>query len=418
MSRLPVLGAVLMILAGWAGAEEPSLAKEPKLMWTFATGGGALAAPPAVVGDRVVVGGPNQLMAVDVATGKRLWERRLDDSGPGAVVTSGETAYVTTESCTLYSVPTKSGGLAWKKWLGSAVFCSPAVVGDRLYVSSGTARDGHFYLMSIDRKNGATDWQRRIPAEVTAAPTVVGEKVFFSLWDGSLHALSTSGKKLWEAQVFAASPPVVGPKSLFVNARLGTELTRLDPATGKVAWTRALTEARGTATKERGTASEAPMPVNLATMASTPVPAGEFVFVGSQDGAMACVRADSGEPVWRQELGRAENGQSGPVALSSPAVVREKVYVGSASGGLYCLDATRGKVLWSYQADSAIRWSPIVHQGKVLFNTEAGTLHCLDTGDPTAHGWSQWGGNATHTMKPVAVDPVGRGTVATPSDEE
>jgi hypothetical protein len=41
-----------------------------------------------------------------------------------------------------------------------------------------------------------------------------------------------------------------------------------------------------------------------------------------------------------------------------------------------------------------------VAKGRVYAVSNAGTLYCLETGDPTDDGWLMWGANATHNGLP------------------
>ncbi len=74
-----------------------------------------------------------------------------------------------------------------------------------------------------------------------------------------------------------------------------------------------------------------------------PVIAGGRVFFGSSaDDTVRALDLGSGRVVWRFTTG-------GPVRFA-PAVAEGKVYVGSDDGWLYCLDAQTGKLTWRFHA--------------------------------------------------------------------
>ena len=50
---------------------------------------------------------------------------------------------------------------------------------------------------------------------------------------------------------------------------------------------------------------------------------------------------------------------------SSPAVVDGKVYIGSTDGKLYCLDADTGASIWNYTTGDVITSSPAVADNRV-----------------------------------------------------
>jgi tetratricopeptide (TPR) repeat protein len=61
----------------------------------------------------------------------------------------------------------------------------------------------------------------------------------------------------------------------------------------------------------------------------------------------------------------------------SPTVADGKVYIGSIEGVIHCLDAETGEVLWTYQTGGEIRSAPAVVDGKVLISSTDGKLYCF-----------------------------------------
>lgn len=420
---LTIAGLVAFTFAfltlGWADEPARPQPKTPPILWKTQIGAAGVSAPPAISGNTIVAGtgmSGTQLVGVDLASGRKDWETALKDNGVGATVVDKDQTYVTTESCTIYSIATKTGKIVWSKWLGDPVLSSPAIVGDRIYVGSGQSPDGHLHLLCLAKNSGGEVWRSIIPSEITATPTVADGKVLVALNDGSLRAYKLDGHPLWNAAIGAASPPVVAKAGVFVNTRGGRELACLDPDTGKTRWTRPL----GGAPAER-TVTTPSGGANLYSMSATPVPAGSRLYVGAEDGSLSCLRADDGGEIWRRPL--IDNGTNEPLsaqkammaaAVSTPVVTHGKVYVGTGIGRVFCLDADQGQVVWQLDTQGAIRWSPLVYQGKIYFTTDAGELYCADTGDPLASGWTQWGGNASHTMDRHGA----RDVVSTDPDEE
>ncbi len=430
--RVVVAGWILGLAAGIApgiGWGEESAAKPPhapQLLWKHTCGPAGLSAPPAIHGGVAVVGSGwsgSELHAVRLTDGGLEWRRALDDNGVGAVVRDGDTTYSTTESCTIYSIPTKSGKIAWKRWLGDPVLSTPALEGDRVYVGSGAARDSHFHLMCLDKRTGRDVWTRRIPCEITGSPAVQDGRVYVSLNDGSVRAFDRNGRELWKRNAAAASVPTLDGKNLLVNTRGGTILACLETDTGKPRWETSVSSEAGNVLETGAT---------LWTMASTPIRTGHSIFVGTRTGELVCLNAHDGATRWSTKLQstpppadpsdraarRAALGSGSTSALSSPAFANGKVYVGSLAGGLFCVDARTGDVIWRFEAGGAIRWSPVLHKGRVYVTTDQGLLLCMDAGDPKADGWDQWGGNAAHTMTNTRSPGGGRGVVGTPDDEE
>ena len=109
-----------------------------------------------------------------------------------------------------------------------------------------------------------------------------------------------------------------------------------------------------------------------------PVAVGKQLFIGSMvDGSLSAFDLETGVLNWRFY-------SDGPVRLA-PAVAEGRVYVGSDDGFLYCLDAESGKLLWSLSGAPSergqrrhmgngrlisfwpVRGGPVVDDGVVYF---------------------------------------------------
>ena len=107
---------------------------------------------------------------------------------------------------------------------------------------------------------------------------------------------------------------------------------------------------------------------------SSPAVVDGVVYFGSGDGYLYAVDALEGTPTptptnvyditptptpltIREEIWRYETGDSG---RSSPVVVDGVVYVGSQDGYLYAVDADSGDLRWRYETGGVVRSSPVV----------------------------------------------------------
>ena len=134
----------------------------------------------------------------------------------------------------------------------------------------------------------------------------------------------------------------------------------------------------------------------------------ERLYVPADDGALYCLRASSGEPVWRARIGAAPSPRQRIGApgwsydnLTSAAVVADgSVYVGTLDGALVALDAETGAERWRARTDGAIVSTPLVAAGKAVFGSFDGKLRALDarTGAPV---WTVEAG-APVTSSPTA----------------
>ena len=84
----------------------------------------------------------------------------------------------------------------------------------------------------------------------------------------------------------------------------------------------------------------------------------QLVVVGSQDGTVYGLDAQSGWVVWRFRTGKA--------VISSPCVVDGVVYVGSADNNVYALEAKTGRQVWKYATEGQVNSSPAVCQWRFV----------------------------------------------------
>lgn len=436
-----VLVAALTLLAGISRADEPKKdpaphgSAAPKVLWTAPLGGAGATAPPAVAGDRVIVGSGMSgvdVVAFDRETGKKVWSYRTKDNGPGAIVLSGERVHFTTESCTHYAVDVKTGRLAWSVWLGDPVLSSPAVVGDRVYVSSGIAQRrpkgagqsvSGVFLDCRDEKNGSLLWTTSIGREVIQAPVVVGDTVYCATMDGVLHAIAArTGDELWTRSLNAVSAPMATADGLFLSTDSGTSLSRLS-LDGKRRWSARLSEGPESLADE----TKAMMVAMGAGMGSVPCVSGDRVYVGTSTGRVKCLSDADGKEIWSSELASSPAAQKidkalppfrgRGVAVGSPCVTHGRVYGGASDGTVWCASADDGEMLWSLRLSGSVGWSPVIRGGRVYVSSNDGSLTCIDAGDPEADGWGQWGGNATHTGGSGPVEPPVVTTPDMPEEE-
>lgn len=99
---------------------------------------------------------------------------------------------------------------------------------------------------------------------------------------------------------------------------------------------------------------------------------GKRVFVGSSDGGLYAIHANSGETLWRfQTLSYV---QSRPLYDEKEDVL----YFGSHDGALYKVEARSGKLLWRLSTNAEVARRPILHEGIVYFANANDTLLAAD----------------------------------------
>lgn len=122
---------------------------------------------------------------------------------------------------------------------------------------------------------------------------------------------------------------------------------------------------------------------------SSPAVGGGLVVVGSDDGSVYGLNAETGARVWKRSTG-------GPVR-SSPTLAGNRVFVGSNDGKLYALDLLTGSVVWKASIGFEIVSSPAVGGDTVV----VGSNHLY--GFDVATGAKRW---AFAPQQPIVSSPA------------
>ena len=252
---------------------------------------------------------------------------------------------------------------AWVFKTSGAVLSSAAV-------SEGVAYFGcdDRNLYALDVKTGEKKWSFATGGMVRSSPAVSGGKVYFASYDSMIYALDAiTGEKKWAFET-------KGEKHF---------------------------EARGLHYMKP---SAQTIPDFWDLYESSPVVVDGVVYVGSGDGNMYALCAESGQLVWKF--------QTGDVVHCSPAVVDGTVYFGSWDTFFYALDAKTGAEKWRFKTGedaqfhnrTGIQSSPTVVDGTVYFGCRDFNFYALDA----STGEKKWSNNLTWVItSPV----VSRGTV-------
>ena len=108
------------------------------------------------------------------------------------------------------------------------------------------------------------------------------------------------------------------------------------------------------------------------------------VFVGSSDFFLYAVDAESGELAWKYETG--EKVLGGANLLPADGELGARIVVGSYDNRVYCLDAATGEEVWVYETANYVNGTPAIVNGQVVFGGCDAVLHFVNgkTGQPTA----------------------------------
>lgn len=321
---------------------------------------------------------------IDEKTLKKKWRVNLGKGYSGPVVS--EKFVFTTESINedevTHAYDRKDGKPAWTvKWKGkmkvpffaakngSWIRSTPAYDGENLYVCG--MRD---VLHSLNAKSGEVNWtvdfveryKTPLPAfGMVCSPLIEGEYLYIQAGAGIVKLNKKTGKSIWRSLVdkggmfgSAFSSPIIdtlnGKKQVVVQTR--TELTGVDPESGKKLWSKPIKAFRG---------------MNILT----PSVLNNQIFTSSYGGKSLLFdiqkvgKKQSIEQNW-------ENKQEG--YMSGPIILDGHCYIHLRKQRITCLDIKNGETKW-ISSESFGKYMSMVSNGKeILALDEDGTLYLID----------------------------------------
>ncbi len=188
-----------------------------RLRWTV-KGIGPIEGPPAVAGSRVVVVARDtstprvQVLAVDEADGRKLWEYIPRVSGTAASVPAAgdRTVLVGFDDRAVRAIDAATGAERWGSLANSpfSPVSSPAVDGGDVYLADFS---GGLYRLNAGTGDRAWDYQFN-DRVVRSSPVVSGSSVVLGLGDGRLVAVDArTGNLVWQG---SPSPGLIGSIAL------------------------------------------------------------------------------------------------------------------------------------------------------------------------------------------------------------
>jgi outer membrane protein assembly factor BamB len=273
-----------------------------------------LTAQPKVFGSWVVLAlQDGTVMKVEVLTGKLVWETHLDTFVGRNMELSGQSLLAVSSGQILYAIDFQTGTT---QWLLDAGFpdALPIRTSSGPVVSNGTVyfgtADGEIVAVNLDSGKLAWRYNPEFSNErfhdVIGDLVVSGNRLLVTRYDGLVTAISLSGKErrmLWNKKV----PSIAG--SIF---------------------------------------------------------RGERIYVSCVSGAVIAFQADSGNELWRTELGEG----AGYLAAGE-----RSVYVGGASGRVASLEIGTGAVEWIDYLEGRVSTPPFYIGADLYFATGLRNLY-------------------------------------------
>lgn len=302
--------------------------------WSFRAGGEIRTRPTVADGAVYFQADDGFLYKLGATGGEEIWRvqvvekpvERLPFDDPKSrydrfgsdVTASGGRLYLGTHDGRVLALDPATGARLWAYAAGEAVLAAPAVHGDRVYAGSF---DGHVH--ALDATSGALLWKRDTRGAVVSTPAVAGGLVVVGTRAYDLIALhERTGEVAWKRYVWFSwieSSATVRDGVVYVGSSDAAAVLALDLASGRRVWTADVL----------GWAWGQPVVSDARVFAGTSSQAG--YPAGHRAGVVALDRA-TGKTVWRYESEPAAAGAFG--FPGSAAAGEGLVFVGGLDGRL------------------------------------------------------------------------------------
>jgi outer membrane protein assembly factor BamB len=165
-------------------------AETGKMIWKMATGGEVYSSPAISDGKIYVTSKSRITYAFSQENGDVIWQHPVGGEASPAV--SKSAVYVGSDDGGLYALDAKTGEVKWLFPTGSPIISSPAVVGDVVFVASGST------IYAVNTKDGTKVWNFATSDSIESSPAIVDGMVFIGSRDGFLYAIGGDG--VYESQ--------------------------------------------------------------------------------------------------------------------------------------------------------------------------------------------------------------------------
>ncbi len=319
---------------------------------------------------------------------------------------------------------------------------SPAVVADRIFLTSADEKRKEQFALCYDRESGKLLWKRKLHESgwdspgmkgrswANCSPACDGERVYLAFSHKSqviVTALDLEGKEVWRKTVgdfvshhgYSASPVIFG-SSLVLSAdhKKGGYLAALDLETGDLRWkTKRPPDPSYVAPAILDVAGRKQLVISGCNLfagydpatgktlwtskttttecVGTVVAAGDLVFAsgGYPDNLTVCVNArNPGKVVWKK-----------PIRTYVPCMLAfgGHLYTVTDRGIGYCWETASGKEKWKARIGKSFTASPIIAGKRIYAWSDKGTTHVFKT--------------SSSGFEPLAANKLGDEVFATPA---
>lgn len=323
---------------------------------------GRLTASPIVVEGRVLVLDTNGRVSAFTMSGSSAWrvslvppgEKAYKGFGGGLAAQDGR-VYVATGFGIVYALEVATGRKVWEKNLNAPIRSSPTAAQGRVFIMTS---DGA--TVALSATDGQEMWKHQgLPEKAAilsnASPAVDGDVVVVPYPSGELVALKISdGQPLWTESLARsrlasslgsmtdAARPAIDAGTVFAVGHSG-RMIATSARTGERIWS-----------------------LNVPGI-QAPMVGGEIVYVVDTTGALMAITRRDGKVVWTIKL-------PGSSTWSGPVLAGNKLWLTSNKGQLIGVDAVTGKPDGAINIGTPTYIAPVVAGGRLFVLTDKARL--------------------------------------------
>lgn len=313
----------------------------------------------------------------------------------------------------------------WKVAIPGKGWSSPAIQGDRIWLTTATDEGKSLRAICADRDSGAIIQNVELfrikslgplsPKNSLASPTPVleGDRVYLHFGANGTACMSQTGEMVWKTRLDydngqhgAGGSPVIYDDLLIVSCDgLNTQfVVALDKATGKVRWKKSRQGYQAYTTPliiKLPSGDQVISPGAFRAIAYEPRTGKEiwnvrygdgfsnvprpvfgnglvYICTGFQEPAMLAVRVDGKGDVTKSHV--AWTLKRGVPLTPSPLLIGEELYMVNDGGIASCVGAKTGAELWRARLNGNFSASPVYADGRIYFLSEEGTAFVIAPG--------------------------------------
>lgn len=343
-----------------------------RLAWTNNVGANLYMTSPLIHNSKIYVAsvdedltGKGHVYALDGKNGTVLWSYPVRNSIKNTIAIDSNLVFAQDAQGCLYAIDTETGKLCWEKQL--PVNDLPALI-DGLVADKGVVYAGAGKgLCAFDAPTGKQLWKNEDwgQGEGTTSTLTSGNGLLIgsAQWNALYGNDARTGKKLWAASENGlrnrgSSPAMHGALLYLISDK---SFFILEAATGKVIVRK-------------------PLPYNV-DVTSTPLLTDKEIIFGSAQKGLIALDSETLEEKWICPVGNAlvytcpYSRKPSATIETSPVLAGDTVYVAASDGTVYGVNKEDGKIVWRHATGAPVFGSAAISGNALVFADFGGNVY-------------------------------------------